>query len=509
MKAMKGLSVATMRMILGVVGMLPSAMIYADQKNDTLRAALQLEIANLDAYYDSAGSVVVMNRHIWDALFYIDPATSELVPALAANSSFVDDKTLDVTIRKGVVFHDGSTMDANDVAYTLNWIKDPANKIKSVSNANWIDRVEILDSHQIRIHMKKANALALRFLSLFPIHPEGIYEKHGIAAMNIEPIGTGHYRVKSMDLGKKYVLERFDNHYAESPKGQAKIANLEVSIIPEPTTQIAEILSGNLYWIYKVPADQSGQMTSMKSLIVESKPTSRMMYIVLDASGRTGPDSPFKELKVRQAIAHAIDRQGIVTALVQGGARVLHAFCFPQDFGCPKDVVQYDYDPAKARQLLSEAGYPNGFEATFSAWRDRPYVEAIMSNLADVGIKVTLNFTKLAPLRGQWEKGELPMVYGSIGSRVDDIGNFVPTFFGKSKRDIAQDYEVAALLSQAGSSMDEEVRRQLNYQALRRIAKEALAVPMFSDNMNFVMSSKVQVPSDSGGTPHFYRAELR
>ena len=200
MKAMKGLSVATMRMILGVVGMLPSAMIYADQKNDTLRAALQLEIANLDAYYDSAGSVVVMNRHIWDALFYIDPATSELVPALAANSSFVDDKTLDVTIRKGVVFHDGSTMDANDVAYTLNWIKDPANKIKSVSNANWIDRVEILDSHQIRIHMKKANALALRFLSLFPINPEGIYEKHGIAAMNIEPIGTGPYRVKSVDL---------------------------------------------------------------------------------------------------------------------------------------------------------------------------------------------------------------------------------------------------------------------------------------------------------------------
>jgi peptide/nickel transport system substrate-binding protein len=247
----------------------------------------------------------------------------------------------------------------------------------------------------------------------------------------------------------------------------------------------------------------------MKSLIVESKPTSRMMYIVLDASGRTGPDSPFKELKVRQAIAHAIDRQGIVTALVQGGAQVLHAFCFPQDFGCPKDVVQYDYDPAKARQLLSEAGYPNGFEATFSAWRDRPYVEAIMSNLADVGIKVTLNFTKLAPLRGQWEKGELPMVYGSIGSRVEDIGNFVPTFFGKSKRDIAQDDEVAALLSQAGSSMDEEVRRQLNYQALRRIAKEALAVPMFSDNMNFVMSSKVQVPSDSGGTPHFYRAEWR
>ncbi|MGA1207530.1 MAG: ABC transporter substrate-binding protein [Litorivicinaceae bacterium] len=509
MKIIKGRCGVALSTILGVAAALPFTSALAGKNDDTLRAALHLEIANLDAYYDSAGSVVVMNRHIWDPLFFIDPATSELVPALASGSSFIDDKTLDVTLRKGVIFHDGSVMDAADVAYTLNWIKDPANKIKSVSNANWIDRVEILDPYKVRIHMKKPNALALRFLSLFPIHPEGVYEKHGVAAMNIEPIGTGPYRVKSMDLGKKYVLERFDEHYADSPKGRAKIANLEISIIPEPATQIAEMMSGKLNWIYKVPADQSSQMTRMKSLSVESKPTSRMMYIVLDAAGRTGPDSPFKSLKVRQAIAHAIDRQGIVTALVQGGAQVLHAFCFPQDFGCPKDAVQYEYNPGKARQLLAEAGYPNGFEVTFSAWRDRPYVEAIMSNLADVGIKANLNFIKLAPLRGQWESGELPMVYGSIGSRIEDIGNFVPTFFGKSKRDIAQDDEVASLLSKAGSSMDEETRRQLNYQALRRIADQALAVPMFSDNMNFVMSSDVMVPSDSGGTPHFYRAEWR
>ena len=501
---------ASLGMAVVVTALLIPAKGFGGQNTDTLRAALQLDIANLDAYYDSAGSVVVMNRHIWDTLYFIDPTNNELVPALASGSSFLDDKTLDVTLRRGVKFHDGSDMDANDVAYTLNWIKDPANKIKSVSKATWIEKVDILDTHKVRIHMKKPNALALRFLSLFPIHPEGIYEKHGVAAMNIEPIGTGPYRVKSMDLGKKYVLERFDDHYSESPKGRAKIANLEVSIIPEPATQIAEIMSGNLDWIYKVAADQATELSSVKSLEVESKPTSRTMYIVLDAAGRTGPDSPFKSLKVRQAVAHAIDRQGIVKALVKGGAQVLDAFCFSQDFGCPKDnLKQYSYDPEKARQLLTEAGYPDGFEVTFSAWRDRPYVEAIMSNLADVGIKVKLNYIKLTPLRKQWENGELPMVYGSIGSRVSDIGNFVPTFFGKSKRNIAGDEEVSSLLIQAGESMDEETRRQLSYQALRRVSEQALAVPMFSDNMNFVHSSKVVVPSDSGGTPHFYLAEWK
>ena len=107
---------ASLGMAVVVAALLIPAKGFSGQNTDTLRAALQLDIANLDAYYDSAGSVVVMNRHIWDTLYFIDPTNNELVPALASGSSFLDDKTLDVTLRRGVKFHDGSDMDANDVA---------------------------------------------------------------------------------------------------------------------------------------------------------------------------------------------------------------------------------------------------------------------------------------------------------------------------------------------------------------------------------------------------------
>lgn len=481
----------------------------AGKSDDTLRAALQIEIANLDTYYDSAGSVVVMTRHIWDALYYIDPETSELRPALAEAHKFIDESTLEIDLRKGVKFHDGHELTADDVVYTLNWIRNPQNKVRTITSTDWIGPVEKLDQYKVRINMAEPTALALRFLSVFPIYPAGTYDKNGVAAMNLNPIGTGPYRVATIEAGKRYVLKRFNEHYAQSPKGQASIENLIVRIVPEAGTQIAEMMSGGLDWIYMVSSDQAEQLKRNKNLAVESKPTSRMMYMVMDAAGRTGENSPFKKLLVRKAVSHAIDRQGIVSALVQGGAKVLNAFCFPQDFGCPSDVVKYNYDPKLAKTLLTEAGYPNGFSITVSAWRDRSYVEAIMGNLNAVGIKTTLNYSNLTPLRERWNKGELPLVYGSIGSQVDDVGNFTPEFFGKSERDLARDDEVAEWLRLANRSSDEAVRREYDYKALRKVASEAYALPLFSDNMNFVMSQSLSVVTDSGGAPHFYRAKWK
>ena len=86
-------------------------------------------MANLDTYYESAGSVAVLMRHIWDALYYIDPETSELRPSLAQGHRFLDETTLEIDLRQGVKFHNGQEMTADDVVYTLNWIRNPQNKV--------------------------------------------------------------------------------------------------------------------------------------------------------------------------------------------------------------------------------------------------------------------------------------------------------------------------------------------------------------------------------------------
>ena len=129
-----------------------------------------------------------------------------------------------------------------------------------------------------------------------------------------------------------------------------------------------------------------------------------------------------------------------------------------------------------------------------------------MGYLGEVGIETELAFSKLAPLREQWEAGALPVVYGSIGSQLSDVGNFVPTFFGMSARDLARDEQVAEWLRLGNAATDPEVRRNYSHMALQRIAEQAYAVPLFSDNLNFATTSGLTVPIDSTGMPHFYRA---
>ena len=494
---------------LSSAALLSASMAFADKSDDTLRVALQIEIANLDTYYDSAGSVSLLSRHIWDSLTYIDPVTSELVPLLAESYSFPDETTMELMLRKGVTFHDGSAFDADDVIYTLDWITNPENGAKTIADRDWIESFEKVDDHTVRIHMTAPNAMAARFLTSFPIYPTDIYAENRAGAMNITPIGTGPYMVASMETGSSYTLERSDSYFADGPKGTPAIKTLLVRIIPDPSTQIAEILSGGLDWIYKVPADQASEMSGYDGLVVSSVASSRLFYMVMDAAGRNGEDSPYQSRLVRQAISHAIDRQGMVDAFVGGGAAVQDAFCFSDDFGCPHDAVTYDYDPDKARALLAEAGYPDGFSTNLSGWRDRPYVEAIQNFLGEVGINAEINYVKLAPLKEEWFAGERPLIYGSIGSQVADVGNFVPEFFGLTDRDLARDGEVAGWLEEANMTTDVEARRELLHMALRKVAEEAYALPLFSDNMNYVASDDLEFVTDSGGNPHFYMAHWK
>src|SRR3546814_12891704 len=137
-------------------------------------------------------------------------------------------------------------------------------------------------------------------------------------------------------------------------------------------------------------------------------PISRLSFLSLDAAGRSC-ESPMQKLKVRQAVAYSIDRQAIVKNLVGPCATVLKSICYPAQFGCTEDVPQYKYDPEKARKLLAEAGYPNGFEETLYAYRDRPYTEAVMNYLRAVGIKTKLRFLQWKALRPVIDKGQVTM----------------------------------------------------------------------------------------------------
>ena len=133
--------------------------------------------------------------------------------------------------------------------------------------------------------------------------------------------------------------------------------------MPDLATEVTNLLGKQTDWIWNINPDQMAQINKMPHLQAVQQESMRIGYLSIDAAGRTGAGNPLTKLKVRQAIWHAVNRKEFADKLVQGGSRVPPAPCFPSQFGCDADAaVKYDYDPAKAKALLAEAGYPDGFE---------------------------------------------------------------------------------------------------------------------------------------------------
>ena len=137
----------------------------------------------------------------------------------------------------------------------------------------------------------------------------------------------------------------------------------------------------------------------MPNLQVLSDETMRVGFLTINNNGTTPEAEPFKDERVRQAVNYAINRKGLAENLVRGGSQPVYAPCFRTQFGCDTSkVVKYPYDPAKAKALLAEAGYPNGFDTDLWAYRERDYAEAMIGDLRKVGIRARLHFVQYLSL---------------------------------------------------------------------------------------------------------------
>jgi peptide/nickel transport system substrate-binding protein len=329
-----------------VTGLLPltlalSAPALAGKADDTLNIAFDRELESLDSYINTAREGILISRMVWDGLLYRDPQTNEYTGNLATSYQWIDDVTMEFELRQGVTFHNGEPFDADDVVYTVNWTADPASGATTQQNVNWMKSAEKLDQYKVRLHLKEPFPAALEFLSgPVVIYPNEYYAEVGPKGMGVKPIGTGPYKLTEVEVGKRYVLVKNDDYYDGSPKGKPSIGNIVVRTIPELNTQIAETMAGQLDWIWKVPADQAERLDQMGRFTVKNSQTMRIGYLAMDAAGRSG-ENPFQNEKVRQAVSYAIDRQGIVDALVKGESQVVHSACFPSQFGCSEAVMKY------------------------------------------------------------------------------------------------------------------------------------------------------------------------
>lgn len=454
----------------------------AGKKDDTIRFAYDQAPESVDPFFNNVRIGVILGAQVWDTLVYRDPKTNEYKGNLARSWKQIDERTIEFELREGVKFHNGEEFDADSAVYTLNFVADAGNKVTTQQNVNWIEKAEKLDKYRIRLTTKKVFPAAIEYLAgPVVMHPAKYYAEVGPKGMNAKPVGTGPYKVTSYTPGKSITLEKNAEYFKDSPKGAPKIGRIEIRFIPDRQTQMAEMLSGGADFIMHVPKDQAEQAGKVPHLQVVSGETMRIVFMQFNSLDNS-PQPAFRDVRVRQAVAHAIDREGIVKNIVGAGSRVLHTVCFPSQFGCTDEgAPRYAYDPAKAKALLAEAGFPNGFETEIYAYRERNQTEAMINNLQAVGIKAKLNFSQYAAMRDAVRAGKAPMTHQTWGSfSVNDMSASTPVYFTFEADDVSRDPQVRDLLVKGNNSVDPDARKQAYREGLKLIAEKSYAVPLWS-----------------------------
>jgi peptide/nickel transport system substrate-binding protein len=478
----------------------------AQKSSDTLRFTTRNAIPDIDPYRNSLREGLIVAHEAWDMLVYRDPETFKIVPALATAWEYPDPQTIDFTLRPGVKFHNGDPFTADDVVYTFQTIITDT-KAAVPGNFAFIAGAEKLGDMKARIKLKTIFPAALEYFAMaLPIYPKAYREKVGPEQYSKAPIGTGPYKITRVNGSSSIDFERFEDYYKESPKGRPAIKYLKINEVLDAAGELTAFISGQADFIWQYNPDQFDSLKSLPGKTALRAGSMRIGYMQLDAAGRTGKDNPITKQKVRQAICHAIDRNAIAHDLMQGDSHPVDAPCYPTQFGCDaKAAVSYAYDPKLAKQLLTEAGYPDGFSTTLVTYLLPSFGAAVQNYLKVIGINADIQQLQVGAEIQKVMAGETPLNFGTWGSySINDVSAILPYYFGGGPNDYARDPQVIQDVSQGGLVMNPEDRAKHYSAAIQRITEQAYWLPVFTSVTQYAFAKNLKFTPFPDELPRFY-----
>ena len=479
---------------------------HAQKSADTLRVTWRDALPDLTPYYNQLRTGIVFGHHVWDSLVYRDPETFQIKPLIASSYKWVDETTLEFTLRPNITFQDGDKLTADDVVYTINSILDDK-QVSVPSNYGYIEQAIKVDDLHVRLVLKRVFPAALDYLAMtLFVMPKAYREAVGPKEYSQHPIGSGPYKVTNVTDDTEIDLERYDGYFAGSPKGRPAISKLQIHEVPDAAAEIADLLAGHTDWIWEFSPDQFDKINRDPNLQAVRGESMRIEYLSMDAAGRTGADNPLTKQKVRQAIFYAIDRSAMARELMRGGSRAIDTPCYPTQFGCdPMTAVHYPYDPAKAKSLLADAGYPNGFETDLYTYELPQWDEAVRDYLKAIGINARLTVMQVGAEVQRALAGQTPMQLGSWGSySINDVSAILPVFFTFGGNDYTRDPEIRDLVQAGGATVDPDQRRKAYSQAIKLITERADWLPMFTYSVTYGFSKQLNFKPYPDELPRFF-----
>lgn len=360
----------------------------ADGKRDNLNFAILAESKELDPHKSSDTLTYILLLQVFDTLIKVQP-DGQLVPALAEKWTISPDgKEILFTIKKGVKFHNGDVMTTQDVAYSLNRAIASAYTSKFTAV---MKRAEAVNDSTVKLTLKHAYGPILYCIA----NPSlAVVSKKAVEAAGTNfgknPVGTGPYKFIKWISGEKIDFTRNDEYF----KGPASIKNVTFKFITDATTAAIALEKGEIDVLHNPSkSDRTAQMGNKNLKYYE---TDSAYYYHISMNNKTGP---FSDKRVRQAVSYAIDRKNIILGGLDGIGSPVEVPMPPSAFGYPANFKNNPYDPAKAKQLLAEAGYPKGLTVKFKINQAAMYAkpaEVIQDQLRKVGINAEMELMERA-----------------------------------------------------------------------------------------------------------------
>ena len=377
-------------------------------KSETFRWAFQGDVQTMDPHSLFETMTLGFQNNIYEGLVARD-GDMRIIPALAERWENIEPDTWRFHLRKGVRFHDGSDFTADDVAFSVERIRSDGSDMKVV--AQLIKEARIVDDHTIDLVTPAPNPIFPLQLGIFYIMDRQWAEANNAAGVtnlkggdegnyaNLNANGTGPFMLKSRQSGVKTVLTTNPGYWGSM---RGNITEAVFTPISQDATRVAALISGNVHMAYPVPVQDWQRLDAAEGVRPLTGPEARTIFLGFDQAreellySNIKGKNPFRDLRVRQAFIHAIDIEAIRKKVMRSASVPAGLMVAPQINGFSMELNgRPEHDTDKARSLLADAGYPDGFEVTMDCPNDR-YVndericQAAASMLAKIGVKVTL-----------------------------------------------------------------------------------------------------------------------
>ncbi|EEG76979.1 glutathione ABC transporter substrate-binding protein [Dethiobacter alkaliphilus] len=341
---------------------------------------------------DVPSSNVAFN--IYESLVYFDQ-DNVLQPLLATDWEAVDDLTWEFTLREGVKFHDGTDFNAEVVKANFDRLLDPDIASQRLFLFSMIEEIIVVDEYTVQFvtefpfaplpaHLAHSGGGIISLASIEADYAAMEEGKDPGSVISMDPVGTGYFVFESWVPGSEIKLVRNEDYWGE----KAKLDSVTFKVVPEDQTRLAELETGYAHIADPIQPSDSSRVENMANAYLNVQSATSLAYIGLNAD-----KAPFDDVRVRQAITMAINKQEIIDGIYEGTAIPAVGPIAPGVFGYDPSVEAIPYDPERAKELLAEAGFEDGFETTIWTNDNQARIqiaEYVQSKLSDINITVTI-----------------------------------------------------------------------------------------------------------------------